>query len=82
VTKYAIIFKDKGKVKIGTVYDGQYCRYGIATYGALSGPSALDLWQSGPGAVNEYELETMINVWNDDCGLPDFFMESLRNLKH
>ena len=82
VTKYTVIFKDKGKVKIGTVHDGQWCRYGIRTFGALSGPTALGLWQSGAGAVDEYQLEAMIRVWNDECHLSPFLMESLKGLKH
>lgn len=78
---YTVIFKDRGKVRIGTIKDGSYARYGIATFGALSFPEVTGLWQSSSGAVSEDQLDLMIQFWHDECELPDWSVTQLKNVQ-
>lgn len=79
---YTIIFKDRGKVRIGVISDGQYARYGISTFGALSFPEVTGLWQSSVGAVNEDQWMYMVDIWNDQChNLLDWSVTQLKNLR-
>lgn len=78
---YTVIFKDRGKVRIGGISDGSYARYGIATFGALSFPEVTGLWQSCAGAVSEDQLDLMIQFWHDECELPDWSVTQLKNVK-
>jgi len=78
---YTVIFKDRGKVRIGTIKDGSYARYGIGTFGALSFPEVTGLWQSSAGAVTEDQLDKMIQFWDDICELPDWSVTQLKNVK-
>lgn len=80
-TAYTVIFKDRGKVRIGTIKDSSYARYGIATFGALSFPGVTGLWQSCAGAVSEDQLDKMIQFWHDECELPDWSVTQLKNMK-
>jgi hypothetical protein len=79
--KYTVIFKDKGKVKIGVLRDGMWCRYGINTFGALSHPNPTGLWQTTVGSVSEEQLLQMIDFWIGNSSLKDFNLESLNDLK-
>ena len=78
--KYTVIFEDKGKVKIGNLFDGMFCRYGIKTFGTLSKPSALGLWQSKSDAVSQKQLDAMISVYEENHTLTEFKIETLKNL--
>lgn len=78
---YTILFKDRGKVRIGAISDGQYARYGISTFGALSFPKVGGLWQSNVGAVSDHQLDLMIQFWNNECDLPDWSVTQLKNLR-
>ena len=79
---YTVIFKHKKKVRVGGLSDGMHCRYGIGTFGALSGVSPLGLWQSCAGAVSQKQLDEMILVAKGQSQLPVFDVRSLKNLKH
>ena len=67
---------------IGEWTDGQYARYGISTFGALSFPESTGLWQSSAGAVSEDQLMHMVDFWHEQChNLPDWSVTQLKNLR-
>lgn len=57
---YHVVFRDKGKVKLGILKDGMCCRYGIDTYGTLTGTSISGFWQTTAGVLSEDEMKFMI----------------------
>lgn len=61
---YTVIWKDKkdDKVRIGVFKDGMHCRYGVSTYGVLSGNTMADFWQASSGTLTVQEMDTMIRV--------------------
>jgi hypothetical protein len=61
---YTVIWKDKkdGKVRIGVFKDGMHCRYGVNTYGVLSGDTIADFWQASSGTLNETEMAMMLRI--------------------
>ncbi|RUW57145.1 hypothetical protein [Mesorhizobium sp. M8A.F.Ca.ET.021.01.1.1] len=63
-TAYTVIWKDKkdGKVRIGVFKDGMHCRYGVNTYGVLSGNSMADFWQATAGMLDETEMAMMMRI--------------------
>lgn len=63
-TVYRVIWKDKrdGKVRIGTFVDGMWTRYGVKTYGTLSGPTMADFWQATSGMLDEQEMSMMLRI--------------------
>lgn len=78
---YKILYFDKGKVRIGYVKDGMYCRYGISCCGAMSSESLLSLWSSGPGSVSEEDVKNMQEYLRGESDFPDFCFSSIKNLK-
>ncbi len=79
---YYIIFKDRGKVKIGSVRDNMYIRYGIATFGSLSSVKPLYLWELKPDSVSPEQLNEMIKYWNNESELDDFDVSVLYDLRY
>ena len=63
-TAYTVIWKDKkdGKVRIGIFRDGMHCRYGVDTYGVLSGDTIADFWQASSGTLDEAEMAMMLRI--------------------
>lgn len=81
--RYVVVWKQSdGKVRIGTLQDGLWVRYGIGTWATLTGDTPSGLWQIRPGVVTDEELGHMISVARDECRLPVFDLGSLRGLKH
>lgn len=79
--RHQIVYFDKGKVRVGTVEDGMYCRYGISCRGAMYSTDPMSLWQSGPGSCSQYDVQVMTDYLNDNCSLPDFDFGSIKNLR-
>lgn len=77
---HTIVYFDKGKVRVGEVKDGMYCRYGIRCRGAMYSEDQLSLWQSGGGAVSFGEVGIMQAYIRGECGLPVFDFGSIKNL--
>jgi len=80
-TAYTVLFRDKGKVKIGVLPDGLCCRYGIATYGTLTGFSMSGFWQSSGGILTDEEMTDMIAFALGEKSLPVFYLDSLKDLE-
>ena len=79
--RYDIVYFDKGKVRVGCVKDGMYCRYGIACRGSMYSTDPMSLWQSGPGACSLNDTHIMADYLNDCCDLPDFDFGSITGLR-
>lgn len=77
---YDIVFYFNGKVRIGSVKDGQYCRYGISTRGAMSSDCITSLWQSGPYACSEDDIKIMQNYMSNSCKLDGFDFSVIKDL--
>lgn len=82
INYYMVIWRDytKDKVKIGNFHDKMYVRYGPSTKAVLTGTNATGLWQSAPGVISEEELEEMIKIAKDESTLPEFKIETLKDL--
>lgn len=78
--QYTIIWKDGDKVKLGSVKDGMYCRYGINTWATLTGKTISGLWQRCAGALTDAEIQLMLDFANDKLTLPEFKLETLEGL--
>jgi hypothetical protein len=78
--KYRIVYLDKGKVRVGVVRDGMYCRYGVSCYGAMYSTDPMSLWQSGPGACTQGDVQIMTDYLNDTSALADFDFGSIKEL--
>jgi hypothetical protein len=77
-TQYTVIWRDKNKVRIGTLRDWMSCRYGIATRANLLGDRPQDMWRGH--LVDDAEFEAMRAVRNGVSSLPEFDLDNLRNL--
>lgn len=69
---YHVVFRDKGKVKIGVLKDGMSCRYGIDTYGTLTGTSMSGFWQITAGVLTEEDMQFMIEFAKGEHNDPNF----------
>lgn len=78
---YNIVYFDKGKVRVGVLRDGMYCRYGISCRGAMYSQDPMSLWQSGPGACTEKDVKIMQAYLSGESELPDFDFGSIKELK-
>lgn len=76
-----IVYFDKSKVRVGVVRDGMYCRYGITCRGAMYSTDPMSLWQSGPGACTQEDVQIMADYLNEASTLPDFDFGSIKDLK-
>ncbi|AZD86571.1 hypothetical protein F2A37_16710 [Pseudomonas chlororaphis] len=76
-----IVYFDKGKVRVGTLQDGMYCRYGISCRGAMVSADPMSLWQSGPGACTREDVQIMTDYLNGTSSLQDFDFGSIKDLK-
>lgn len=67
-TAYTVIWKDRrdNKVRIGVFKDGMYARYGVDTWGVLSGTTMADFWQASAGVLNEQEMAMMLRIMNGE----------------
>lgn len=79
---YLIVYFDKGKVRIGTVKDGMYCRYGINCFGAMTSTDRLSLWQFVAGACSEEEVQVMIDYLKGESQLPAFDFGYIKRMRH
>ena len=82
---FYVMFEEKstGYAKYVHFDDGMYCRYGMGTMAILKGPSILDLWQSGPGAVTEADVEIMMELYKTGTiPYPEFNLDILKDLVH
>ncbi|RVD77037.1 hypothetical protein [Pseudomonas koreensis] len=79
--KHHIVYFDKGKARVGVVADGMYCRYGVACRGAMYSTDPMSLWQSGPGACTQADVQIMVDYLSDTSALPDFDFGSIKELK-
>lgn len=79
---YEIVYFDKGKVRVGVVRDGMYCRYGIDCFGAMTSTDPLSLWQSHAGTCTPLNVKHMQDYLEERSELPDFDFSTLRNLCH
>lgn len=79
--KHHIVYFDKGKVRVGVVHDGMYCRYGISCRGAMYSADPMSLWQSGPGACTQADVQIMADYLSDTSSLPDFDFGSINGLE-
>lgn len=79
---YEIVYFDKGKVRVGVVRDGMYCRYGIDCFGAMESTDPMSLWQSRAGNCTPLHVKHMQDYLSDCSALPDFDFSTLRDLKH
>lgn len=78
---YSVIWKEGDKVKLGIVKDGMYCRYGIQTYGTLTGKSVSGLWQKSGGILTDKEIQLLVDFSNDKLSLPEFKLETLKGVR-
>lgn len=78
---YDLVYFDKGKVRIGTVKDGMYCRYGINCRGAMYSEDPMSLWQLGPGACSIDDVTIMQSYLADTCDLPYFDFAQIKGVR-
>lgn len=78
---YEIVYFDRGKVRVGSVEDGQYCRYGIKSRGAMYSTDPMSLWQSGPGACSIEDVNLMQQYLEGTCSFPDFDFGQIKDLR-
>ena len=76
-----IVYFDKGKVRVGCVRDGMYCRYGISCRGAMTSIDPMSLWQSGHGSCTQEDVLVMQSYLDDTCSLPEFDFGQIKGLK-
>ncbi|BAG75054.1 TPA: hypothetical protein L4V44_006059 [Pseudomonas aeruginosa] len=78
---YDLVYFDKGKVRIGTLKDGMYCRYGINCRGAMHSEDPMSLWQSSGGACSSNDVKIMQAYLSGGCTLPVFDFSQIKGLK-
>lgn len=78
---YTVIWYERNKTKIGSFYDGMYCRYGISTYGTLTGATMSGFWQASSGVLDDNEMTTMLNFAKGERTLLEFDIETIKNLR-
>lgn len=79
---YNIVYFDKGKVRVGSVRDGMYCRYGISCRGAMYSEDPMSLWQSFAGSCNQVDVKIMQDYLAGTCNLPGFDFGSIKDMRH
>lgn len=81
--KYKVIWKEGDKTKIGYLSDGMFTRYGISTYGVLTGTSISGFWQASSGALTEIEMNDMLKIAKGDIDpcQPILLVKNLKNLR-
>lgn len=79
---YILIWKDKTseKVKIGSIYDGKRVRYGFNTFATLASDNWTGFWKASNDGLTEDEGNAMIAVYKGESNLPEFKLETLKNL--
>lgn len=80
---YTIIFIDlpKAKVKLATVYDGMYTRYGIKTHVSFGVGVLSAFWQDGNGYATEENIKAMELVLYEMSDLPVFDFATIKDLQ-
>lgn len=78
---YDIVYFDKGKVRVGTVRDGMFSRYGIKCRGAMYSEDPMSLWQFEAGACTQADVDVMVAYLNDACSLPEFDFASIKEVR-
>lgn len=79
--KRRVIWQEGNKTKIGILHDGMYARYGIQTYGVLTGKSATGLWQSTANTVTTSELQALLDVANGSHTFSEFSLSQLKDVQ-
>ncbi|OWK35437.1 hypothetical protein [Fimbriiglobus ruber] len=67
-----VIWQEGEKTKIGVLADGMWGRYGIQTYGVLTGKEPTGLWQSSGDVVTASELQALLEVANERHSFGEF----------
>lgn len=76
-----VIWQEGDKTKIGVLVDGMRGRYGIATYGVLTGCEPTGgLWQASPSTVTDSELHALIDVATGKHSFSTFDPGALKDL--
>jgi hypothetical protein len=77
-----VIWQTGNKTKVGIFQDGMWCRYGVSTYGVLTGNQSNGFWQSTPNTLTENEMNSLLAVANGDTNYPLFDIRTLKDLEH
>jgi len=78
--KYKIVYADKCKARIGTVYDGMRCRYGIRCHAAMPSTDELSLWQV-PGECTRGDVKAMQDYLSGQSKFPEFDFATIKDLE-